>query len=141
MVSGAVVATAACSPVEKRNGYVPNEDQIAQIEPGKQSEADVLRLLGSPSSVATFDERRKVWYYIGSKTETLAFFAPEIVDQQVVSIEFDAGGRVKDVKHYSQEDGREIELVDRQTPTRGKELGLLEQLFGNLGRFSSDQKK
>ena len=31
--------------------------------------------------------------------------------------------------------GRAFQVVDRKTPTRGKELTILEQLLGNVGRF------
>ena len=31
-------------------------------------------------------------------------------------------------------DGRAIALVERKTPTRGREVGIIEQLFGNLAR-------
>ena len=35
-------------------------------------------------------------------------------------------------------DGRRVAIVDRQTPTRGRELSLLEQLLGNIGRLPAD---
>ena len=37
---------------------------------------------------------------------------------------------------FELEDGQEVAMVERETPTRGKELSLLQQLFGNLGRFN-----
>ena len=36
------------------------------------------------------------------------------------------------------EDHYPIALVERETPSAGRKLGLLEQLFGNIGRFSGD---
>jgi hypothetical protein len=30
-----------------------------------------------------------------------------------------------------------VSLVDRETPTRGKELTVLQQLIGNVGRFGT----
>jgi hypothetical protein len=35
------------------------------------------------------------------------------------------------------DDARQIEMVDRRTPTAGNELGFLRQIFGNLGRFDA----
>jgi hypothetical protein len=34
-------------------------------------------------------------------------------------------------------DAQEISPVARVTPTEGRDLTLLQQLFGNIGRFSS----
>lgn len=60
-----------------------------------------------------------------------------MIDQQVVAIAFDKDGKVKDLKRYGMKDGRQIAFIQRETPTRGKELTVLEQLFGNFGRFNS----
>ena len=39
---------------------------------------------------------------------------------------------------YTLADSRDIDPVGRITPTEGRDLTLLQQLFGNIGRFSSD---
>ena len=65
---------------------------------------------------------------------------PDILDQKVVAISFDDAGRVKNIRTYGLEDAREIEPVARTTPTGGREITVLEQLVGNLGRFSGKEK-
>ena len=50
-------------------------------------------------------------------------------------IRFNKQGIVQKVEHLDKQDGRELQIVDRKTPTRGKELTILEQLLGNIGRF------
>ena len=132
-----LVLVAACTPMETATGYVPDEDLIAQIKPGVQGPDEVAEILGSPSSVATFTARKNTWYYITRRSEAIAFFKPRVLEQQVVAVEFGADGKVAEVRRYTLADGREIVPVGRTTPTRGKELGLLEQLFGNIGRFNS----
>ena len=47
-----------------------------------------------------------------------------------------SGGIVQQVERLEKQDGRDIQIVDRKTPTRGKELTILEQLIGNIGKFS-----
>ena len=44
------------------------------------------------------------------------------------------------VKIYGLEDARKIEIVERVTPTAGKEFTILRQLFGNIGRFEPTGK-
>ena len=46
---------------------------------------------------------------------------------------------VSDVLVYDADDGRVLEYNSRVTPTRGRELGILEQLFGNLLNLDAEQ--
>jgi outer membrane protein assembly factor BamE (lipoprotein component of BamABCDE complex) len=65
-----------------------------------------------------------------------------VIDQQVVAISFDKQSeKVKDIKRYGLKDGKQVAFVERETPTRGKELTVLEQLFGNFGRFNGDANR
>lgn len=43
------------------------------------------------------------------------------------------------INQYSIKDGRVIAFASDVTPTRGRELSILEQLLGNVGRVSADQ--
>lgn len=124
----------ACAPNIVQRGNLPAPELLTKIQPGAQTRNQVADLLGSPSSVATFGE--EVWYYISSQTETVAFYEPEITEQQVVAITFDDAGKVKTIRTYGLEDAQKIEPVARITPTGGRQITILEQLVGNLGRFS-----
>ena len=82
----------------------------------------------------------ETWLYVSAKTETVSFFKPEEKERTVISVNFDKTGKVKDVVKRSLADGKEIDTVSRETPSAGKEMSLLEQLLGNVGRFSKDAK-
>ena len=124
----------ACAPITNQRGNLPDSELLSQIEPGEQSRDDVANILGSPTSIASFGG--ETWYYISSQTETIAFYEPEVVDQRVVAIAFDDDGMVASVRTYGLEDAQDIEPVARVTPTGGREMTFLEQLFGNIGRFT-----
>ena len=128
----AMAATAGCSPGRDVHGHVRDPEALTEIRPGVQTRDQVADLLGTPSAVATFDDAR--WYYITRRTETVAFYDPDLVSQHIVVIAFDEGGVVTEVTSFAAEDAREIDPVDDESPTRGRTLSLLEQLFGNLGR-------
>ena len=128
---------AACAPMKETRGYVPDDVLLGELRAGVHDKNSVASLLGSPSSVGTFDSA--TWYYITRKTEQLAFFAEEVVDQQVVAVDFDDQGVLTGVRRFTLDDANEIQLVERQTPSRGKELTVLQQIFGNIGRFTPDQ--
>src|SRR3990172_4252584 len=98
----AAFALAACQPRIDARGNLPDPDTVAQIQPGLRTRAGVADLLGSPSVEGTFDD--KTWYYISGRTETYAFFAPKVVDQQVLVVEFDDAGLVSGVERYGVEE-------------------------------------
>ena len=130
----AALGLPACAPEVSTHGYRFDDATLAQVEPGQTTRDGALQLLGSPSSVATFGDR--VWYYVSQRTERMSFYQEEIVDQQVIAITFDDRDVVQSIDRQSLEDAKEIALVDRETPTSGSELSILEQFIGNIGRFN-----
>ncbi|MBS28380.1 MAG: cell envelope protein SmpA [Alphaproteobacteria bacterium] len=132
-----IAALSACAPTINIRGQQPDPEALAAIEPGETSRRQVEQALGSPSTEGVF--RENVWYYMSERTETFAFLAPELLERKIVAIVFDDGGVVEDIFTYTENDRREVELVSRVTPTAGNELSLIQQLFGNVGRFSDAQ--
>ena len=130
----ALLALAGCAnPVDQR-GNLPEKEALDQIKPGVTDKATVTRLLGSPSSVAAFDPN--TWYYVSQKTKEVAFFKPELLDQEVVAIDFDKDGLVRDIRHRGLQDRQENTPNPNATPAPGREFSFLEQLIGNFGKFS-----
>ncbi len=127
-------ALAACSPKVDNRGYVKQVDFAGKIVVGQTGREEVVDQFGSPSSQSSFGD--ETWYYINNRKETVAFLAPESVDQDITRIEFDANGIVTKVEHYAQDQAQEIKNVKRETPTEGHTLGFVEQVLGNVGRFS-----
>ncbi len=129
------LALVSCVATIGSQGFIPDEELISQLKTGLDTRITVSRVLGSPSSVSTFDDI--TWYYISKRTEQTAFFDEKVLDQQVLGIAFDDAGTISDIRRYAMSDGRIIDPVTRVTPTLGRELGVVEQLFGNLGRFNT----
>ena len=134
LVMATALTAAACTPRIDQRGNKPDEDQVVQINPGVDDKNRVAELIGTPSTISTFDDR--TWYYISKRTETTAFLDPDLMDQEVLAIMFDENGIVQNMRIYGPEDGRTIAYVDRTTPTEGNELTIMQQLLGNLGRFN-----
>jgi outer membrane protein assembly factor BamE (lipoprotein component of BamABCDE complex) len=125
-----------CTPRIDQRGNKPDEEQVVHINPGVDDKNRVAELIGTPSTISTFNDR--TWYYISKRTETTAFLDPDVTDQEILAISFDESGIVQDMRIYGPEDGRTIAYVDRTTPTEGNELTLVQQLLGNLGRFNPE---
>src|SRR5262245_19274947 len=86
------LAVAACTPRIDQRGNKPDEEQVVLINPGVDDKTRVAELIGTPSTISTFDDR--TWYYISKRTETTAFFDPDVVDQEILAISFDEQGIV-----------------------------------------------
>lgn len=129
------VALAGCTVAQvNTHGYVPDDELVEAIRPGFHDRDAVQRLLGSPSSIGTFESQ--YWYYVSRTVENFAFFPPETLDQQVLVVEYDALDTVAELYRFDIEDGQVIDPVTRTTPTRGRKLSIIQQLLGNIGRFN-----
>ena len=131
---GSALLLSACAPALQTHGYRADAEALAQIQPGQTSREQVLQLLGSPSALSAFDGQ--AWYYITQRTEQRSFYQQNVVGQDVVAIAFDEQGMVAAVDRRGLDDARQVALVERETPTVGNELGILEQFVGNIGRFN-----
>ena len=138
IVTVAILVTVGCEPRIDVRGNVPDPDLLADIEIGHINKEQVIALIGSPSSISPLSSN--TWYYVRERTETVAFFEPEVKERKILVIVFDKNGVAEKVKLYGLEDARKIEIVERVTPTAGKEFTILKQLFGNIGRFEPTGK-
>jgi outer membrane protein assembly factor BamE (lipoprotein component of BamABCDE complex) len=127
-----------CETIVDQRGFAATPGSVEKLEVNSQSREDVIRLIGSPSAVATFNPN--TWYYISQKQETWAFLKPQMIEQNVLQLSFNESGRLTAIKKYDLSDGKDIEMVSRITPTAGKELTILEQILGNVGRFSGPRQ-
>jgi len=128
------LAIGGCEEKINVHGLLPKPGDVATIKPGIHKRSDVQVILGAPSTVANFD--KSTWYYIGSRVKQVSFFEPELLERKVVAVQFNRQGIVQNIKTYDATKEKEITLVDRETPTKGKELTIIQQLIGNVGRFS-----
>lgn len=129
-----VIALTACAPRVDPRGNLVDAELLEELSPGDQSKDEVAELLGSPSSIANFGE--ETWYYISKRTETVAFFEPDVKERQVIIIKFGKDGRVSKIEKLGMQEARAVSPVERETPSSGNEIGVFQQLFGNLGRFN-----
>jgi len=129
----AAALTSACAPVVGQNGFQAIDAKPTDIVAGTDTKQTVLTRLGTPSTTSTF-ERGNVWYYISQVTEKYTYNRPHVTQRSVTEITFNDAGLVSEVRTLGLEDGQRLAMNDRETPTRGRQLTILEQLLGNVGR-------
>ncbi|WP_426042269.1 outer membrane protein assembly factor BamE [Brevundimonas sp. TWP2-3-4b1] len=123
----------ACAPVVGNHGFQVIDVNPKDIVIGTDTKSTVLAQLGSPSAVSTFEDN--IWYYISQTTERYTYNRPQVSQRSVTAITFnEADDKVAEVRNLNLEDGQQIAMERRETPTRGRQLTILEQLLGNVGR-------
>ncbi|MEH6664025.1 MAG: outer membrane protein assembly factor BamE [Brevundimonas sp.] len=134
LAAALAAAASACAPQVGRHGFQMIDIAPNEIEAGVDTRETVLAKLGSPSTRSTF-EGENIWYYISQTTEQYTYNPRQVAGRSITEITFAEGGdQVQGVRLIGLEEGREIAMNDRETPTRGRELSVIEQLLGNVGR-------
>lgn len=135
----AVLTLAACGAQIDRHGHVFVDVDLSQLQAG-MSKDQVKSVLGSPDTTSTIGG--DAYYYISTTQKSVAFLKPWEIDRQVVAVYFDGGEKVQQVANYGLKDGIVINYYKGESPARGKDLTLLEQIFGNISnrKLFKDQR-
>ena len=131
----ATILASGCAKDVYQRGNAPLADALAQLAPGEQTRQDVQGLLGTPATTSVFGD--ETWYYISAQTTQYAFYPVHELERSVLALDFDDRGILRGMRELTLEDGRNVTIAQRSTPTKGREYGLLEQLIGNIGRFGT----
>jgi outer membrane protein assembly factor BamE (lipoprotein component of BamABCDE complex) len=129
----AAALTTACAPIVGQNGFQAIDAKPTDIVAGTDTRQTVLTKLGSPSTTSAF-ESDTVWYYISQVTEKYTYNRPQVTQRSVTEITFNDAGQVAGVRTLGLADGERVSMNGRETPTRGRQLTILEQLLGNVAR-------
>jgi outer membrane protein assembly factor BamE (lipoprotein component of BamABCDE complex) len=139
----ALLVMAGCTPVISNRGYLEDLDAEAGVAVGTDTKVTIEQKLGDPSIQAAWGN--DAWYYVSSKEKQVAFFTPTIENRHILAIYFDKDGKVTEMKHYGLEQGHVVAFESRTTPTRGRELTFLQQLFnatpGVPGGYNQEQEQ
>ena len=134
-LAAGLLATGACAPITSYSGFQAIESDPKDVAVGTDTKSTVRGKLGSPSATSTFDPN--VWFYMNQIKARIAFRKPTVTARTVTAITFNKDSEtVESVSSYTLKDGKVIAFNGRETPTRGREMTVLEQLLGTVGRGS-----
>ena len=125
-----IVLLTGCLAQVDRHGHYFNESEIQQIRPGMSKE-QVKLTLGTPDTTTTAGA--DVFYYISSTRKRMPVMKPREVDRKVLAVYFDNSQSVVRLANYGMQDGRVVDLMRGETPSKGSDLTMIQQFFGNLG--------
>jgi len=133
LLPAAVAGLSACAPVASYSGFQAIESDPKDVKIGTDTKSTVRGRLGSPSATGAFDTN--TWFYMNQLKTRIAFKRPEVIARNITQITFNKDSElVESVNTLTLKDGKIVAFNGRETPTRGRELTILEQILGNVGR-------
>lgn len=132
-----VFGLTACAAVYRNHGYVPSDEDLAEITVGVDTQGSVEEAVGRPTTSGVLQDQ--AWYYVGSRWRHFGALAPKAIERQVVAISFDGRGVVTNIERFGLEDGQVVPLSRRVTDSSVRNTTFLRQLLGNIGQFNAEQ--
>jgi outer membrane protein assembly factor BamE (lipoprotein component of BamABCDE complex) len=129
------LAASGCTRIRQNQGYLVDETLLTSVQPGVDNRDSVAKTLGRPTFSSQFDS--KEWYYITRITGQYAFAQPKVLTQSILVVSFDDAGNVEKVERRGMEQVARITPTSDKTATLGRDSGLLQELFGNIGQVGA----
>lgn len=132
-----LIAAAGCTPLYKNYGYVPFEEDLAELVVGVDTRADVEEVVGVPTTSGLLAEGD--YYYVRSRVRSYGVQRPEVIDREVVVISFDESGTLRNIERFGLDQGNVVRLTRRVTDSSVVTGTFLRQVFGNIGAVDPNQ--
>lgn len=131
-----ILGATACVPTSRFQGFQAIDSNPKDVKVGTDTRSTVMARLGTPTATAAFD--KNTWFYLSQASSQTAFYHPTVIRRDITAISFDKDSHaVTRVDVFGLKDGRVIAYNKRETPTRGREMTVLEQLFGSLSTIGT----
>ena len=116
--------------VDNHGQIYDNNLSLETFIEGKTTKEEITNLLGSPSTVSSFDGG-KSWFYISSEFKKFAFLDGVNTDQKILVFEFKENTLNKKII-LSKNNMNEIEFEDSITDSSGRKVVWYKQFLQNL---------
>lgn len=128
-----VLGVSACAPQMRYHGFAPADDELSQIQVGRDTREQVVERLGRPGMGGVLEGSGI--FYVQSDWRHEHWRPPVEQDRQVVAISFDGRDRVSNIERFGLRDG-EVVALSRRVTDMGSQPGILSQVFRVFGQFT-----
>ncbi len=135
LLGGVLVSVSACVSIFRNHGYVPTQEELAEIKVGVDTRDTVAENIGAPGSSGMLNNGN--FYYVATRIRQYGARKPQIVSRELVAISFTSAGVVSNIEQYTLEDGQVVSFERRVTSSSVQNKTFLRQLLGNLGQFDA----
>ena len=98
------------------------------------SKEDLEKNFGIPSYI---DPIEKKYFYYTEKKINQNFFKNKISERKLLVFKFNTDEKIISINEYNLNDQNEINLINEKTPDQIIERGLIEKIFGGVGKGPS----
>ena len=92
---------------------------------------EVINFLGEPNFI---DPIEKKFFYYNEKKITKNFFDDYVSERNLIVFHFNLDNSIKSINTYNLEDENQTQFVKQQTSNELIKQGLLEKIFGGVGK-------
>ena len=92
---------------------------------------ETINYLGDPNYI---DPIEKKHFYFSETKITKNFFDNKIIDRKLIVFHFNSNDTIKSIDEYYLDDQNKIKLIEDQTPGNIIKQGILESIFGGIGK-------
>ncbi len=134
-----IVANCSFKPVVKHHGVPFLEKKQSQLKINESNINDIKKILGKPSTKSKFDN--DIWIYIErqqTQSKLKNFGKMKIFKNNVLVLEIDGYGILKDKKFYNKEDMVNLELVDATTEDGFKRNSFIYDFMSSMRQKMND---
>ena len=124
----------ACSEKISYSGKIINlnNDSYSTLNNKKE----VIENFGQPSFIDLVDKK---YYYFKEKRNTKNFFKDITTERRLIVINFNNDETINFINEFNLEDQNQIKIIKEQTSNQLVKQGLLEKIFGGVGRAPTSQ--
>ena len=127
-----LIALTSCISRTDKHGYMFDLADHDQLKEEVTTKDVVLRVMGSPTLVADFNDE-ETWIYFAEDVKSLLFLKPKAVDRTIVSIKFN-DDTIKELRRYSLSDQSNLEFAANYTEVASNKVGFFTSIFSNIGQ-------
>ena len=96
-----------------------------------KNKEEVVNKFGNPNFI---DPIEKKYYYFSEKKYVKSFFKQKISNRIMVVFIFNENETIKSVLHYDLNDEQDVKNIKDSTPNELIKRGLIEKIFGGVGK-------
>ena len=119
----------SCNEKITYSGKVLNEKIINYTE--LKNKEEVINKLGNPNFI---DPIEKKYYYFSERKNIKNFYKQKITNRKIVVFIFNENETIKLVSQYDLNNEQDVKYIKEKTPNEIIKRGLIEKLFGGVGK-------
>ena len=134
-----IVSNCTFKPVIKHHGVSFLEKKQASLIVNKSNKNDIIKLLGNPSTKSKFDN--DIWIYIERKhtqSDIKKFGKVKIHKNDVLVLEIDTYGILKNKNFYNKEDINDIKFAEGKTDNELKRNSFIYSFMSSIRQKIND---